>query len=153
MGGGGLLSRNASVAPATYNWNIVLLGYCDGNSFSGNLDAPLVVNGKPLYMRGHRIKQYVIEQVLPQSTTLLKSPTSWNDATDVLLTGCSAGGLSTYLHANYVQQHLPTSVKSYRVAPISGFFMDIDNVLGSAVYMNEMRTVFYMQNASAGVDQ
>jgi hypothetical protein len=153
MGGDGLLSRNASVAPATFNWNILLLPYADGNSFSGFLDAPLVVNGKPLHMRGHAIKTYVLEQVLPQSTSILKSPNDWNAATDVLLTGCSAGGLSTYLHANYVQSQLPKTVTNYRVAPISGFFMDIDNVVGNAVYMQQMREVFVMQNASAGVDQ
>jgi O-palmitoleoyl-L-serine hydrolase len=38
----------------------------------------------------------------------------------VLLTGCSAGGLATYLHADYVASIVPASVTKYRVAPISG---------------------------------
>jgi O-palmitoleoyl-L-serine hydrolase len=55
MGGGGLLSENATINPYAANFNRVYLGYCDGNSFSGFRDQPLVVNGKPLYMRGHAI--------------------------------------------------------------------------------------------------
>ena len=38
-----------------YNWNKVLLRYCDGGSFSGNLDAPIVYNNAKLYFRGHHI--------------------------------------------------------------------------------------------------
>lgn len=63
MGGGGLLSLDPKVNNATATWNHVLLPYCDGNSFSGFRDSPLVVNGEPLHMRGHSIVTYVMEQV------------------------------------------------------------------------------------------
>ena len=58
-------------------------------------------------MRGHAIVQYVMETVLPQN--LIKGPNEWASATDVLLTGCSAGGLATYLHADYVKSVLPNA--------------------------------------------
>ena len=39
--------------------------YCDGNSFSGNRDDAVVVNGKPLYFRGRRVMDAVLESLLP----------------------------------------------------------------------------------------
>ncbi len=38
------------------------------------------------------------------------------------------GGLSTYLHADYVASMLPKSVKQYGAVSISGFFLDSLNV-------------------------
>ena len=51
-----------------------------------------------------------------------------------LLEGCSAGGLSTYLHMDYVKTLLPASVTTYRAAPISGFFLMHATVEGKMVY-------------------
>lgn len=47
--------------------------------------------------------------------------TGLGQAKQVLLTGCSAGGMSTYLHADYVRDQLtnPALVK-YKVAALSG---------------------------------
>lgn len=42
-------------------------------------------------------------------------------ATDVVLSGHSAGGLATYLHADYVRTLLPASVQNYRAVPDAGF--------------------------------
>ena len=67
---------------------------------------------------------------------------------EVLLTGCSAGGLSTYLHADYIGTLMPPTVQKYRAMPGSGFFLLQNNVQNSPVYPNEMQTVFNMQNCS-----
>ena len=40
--------------------------YCDGNSFSGNRDEPVMHNGKPLYFRGRRIIDTVLSYVTGQ---------------------------------------------------------------------------------------
>lgn len=48
---------------------------------------------------------------------------SFGTAETVLLTGCSAGGLATYLHTDYVASQLPTSVTKYGASAISGFFL------------------------------
>lgn len=73
-------------------------------------------------------------------------------ATDVLLSGGSAGGLSTYLHADYVGSKLPASVRRYKAAPNSGFFSLHDDAAGAATYPNEMQNVYTMQNSSGGVN-
>lgn len=48
----------SSAAQDYCNFNRVHMAYCDGNSFSGNADEPVTVNGKKIYFRGKRISKY-----------------------------------------------------------------------------------------------
>ena len=59
------------------------------------------------------------------------------DATEVLLKGESAGGLSTFLHADRVGAMLKAAapkLATYRATPIVGFFQDHDNFANSDGY-------------------
>nr|GEZ46404.1 pectin acetylesterase 9 [Tanacetum cinerariifolium] len=108
----GILSNNASRNPDFYNWNRVKLRYCDGGSFAGDAthdDGELL-----LYFRGQRIWQAIIEDLLPKGLS---------HANKALLSGCSAGGLASYLHCNNFTNYLPntTAVKCLGDA---GFFLD-----------------------------
>lgn len=147
VGAGGMLSDNCTVNPDFCNFHRVYMKYCDGDSFSGNRNDAVVVKGKPLYFRGHRILQAVL--------ATLVSDYGLSSATEVLLTGCSAGGLATFLHADYVHNQLrsvaPKLVK-YKAAPISGFFLDHDTVEGKDVYATQMAYIFHLANASGGVN-
>jgi len=118
--------------------------YCDGASFSGDATEPVVFRTQTLYFRGRRILDSVIADLFANQ--------KFGTATDVLLTGCSAGGLSTFLHADYVGTLLPNSVTRYKAMPGSGFFLFHDNAVGIPVYPNQMQTVFTMQNSSGGVN-
>ena len=100
---GGIMSSDCTVNPSFCKFNRVFLAYCDGDSFAGNRDSPVEVKGtdgklKPLYFRGRRILDAVL--------ATLKSDFGLEGASDVLLTGCSAGGLATYLHTDYVHAQL-----------------------------------------------
>lgn len=140
--GGGMLDLSCTNNPQFCNWNIVYLMYCDGDSFSGNRPQPLVFNGKPLYMRGHSIMEQVFTMVM---TNAINAPTPYSQATDVVLSGCSAGGLSTFLHTDFVHDnYLPAGAKFWSV-PISGFFLDAPNVEGQRVYTQQMQNVWQMQ--------
>lgn len=86
----GIMSDSCFVNPDFCNYNRVAMKYCDGNSFSS--DRELVVNGTRLYMRGRRILDAVFRTLFKIGLAAAKN---------VLLTGCSAGGLATYLHADY----------------------------------------------------
>eukprot|EP01116_Phalansterium_solitarium_P022130 TRINITY_DN7194_c0_g1_i1.p1 TRINITY_DN7194_c0_g1~~TRINITY_DN7194_c0_g1_i1.p1 ORF type:complete len:417 (-),score=140.35 TRINITY_DN7194_c0_g1_i1:98-1348(-) len=141
---GGALSCSCSDNPLFCNYNMVLLQYCDGNSFSGNRAEPIVYNGDQIYFRGHS----VLEAVLQDLATL----PNWNQANKVLLSGCSAGGLSTFLHADFVGTQLPASVQRYGAMPESGFFLLHDSVENVPVYPNEMQYIFTLSNATAGVN-
>ena len=128
-------------------WNHVVLWYCDGASFSGNKDEPYeYVDGKKttkLYFRGRRVLDAMLDALLSEH--------GLNNADEVLLSGGSAGGLSTYLHADYIKTKLPTSTK-YKAAPNSGFFLLHKTVAGVSLYPDEMKYVFNMQNSSGGVN-
>ncbi|KVI10106.1 Pectinacetylesterase [Cynara cardunculus var. scolymus] len=94
----GILSNNASHNPDFYNWNRVKLRYCDGGSFAGNstFDNGTLV----LYFRGQRIFEAIIEDLLPKGLS---------HANKALLSGCSAGGLASYLHCNRFSKYLPNT--------------------------------------------
>ena len=59
------MSDDCTANPDFCNFNRVHMPYCDGNSFSGNRDDAVVVNGKPLYFRGRRVMDAVLESLLP----------------------------------------------------------------------------------------
>merc|ERR1711991_316111 len=119
----------------------VLLPYCDGASFTGNRATPVTVNGTTLHFGGKRILTQILK-------VLMGEPYNLGTAKEVLLTGCSAGGLATYLNADYVASLLPPSVERYKAAPISGFFLDVPSLTSVPVYPDEMRYVYHMQNCS-----
>jgi len=150
---GGLMSDDCKLNPDFCNVNRVVFKYCDGNSFSGNRDEPVKVTGPdgvalPLYFRGKRIIDAVLDTLLEKMGLA--------EAEEVLLTGCSAGGLATYLHADYVHDRLKQAVpglKKMRAAPISGMFLLHKSAEGKAVYPEEIKNIFHLANSTRGVNQ
>ena len=101
-----------------------------------------------LWFRGRRILDAVLETLRQPQYDLTK-------ATDVLLTGCSAGGLATYLHTDYVGAHLrkiAPALRRFKAAPDAGFFLMQPNAEGLPVYPDQMREIFLLSNASGGVN-
>ena len=64
------------------------LRYCDGGSFSGNNDTVQPYKGTTLHWRGKRIREAVYDELVTNH--------GLKDATDVVISGCSAGGLTVY---------------------------------------------------------
>jgi len=149
----GLSSDDCTVNPDLCNAHHVLFKYCDGNSFTGDRAEPLKVTGpggaeRALYFRGRRILDAVLDTLLDHMGLA--------SAETVLLAGCSAGGLATYLHADYVHKVLQERAKGlqkYRVAPVSGFFLKHTTVEGKPVYEDQMKTIFQLANSSGGVNE
>lgn len=135
--------------PIDHDCNCIYMPYGDGASFSGYRADPWPVPNSPgstLYFRG--IKN--LDATIQQAFTL-----GMDKATDVVLTGGSAGGLSTFLHldrlANSLKQVAP-SVK-VRGAPVVGYFLDHDNVKhDSNNYTAWMKYIYHMQNLTFGSD-
>ena len=105
----GLLHPNATLNPSFANYHRVLLWYCDGASFAGSVEKPVTTtsNGTntTLWFRGRA--------VLVSLLAKLKKDYGLGKAKQVLLAGCSAGGMSTYLHADFVKTQIasPTLTK------------------------------------------
>ena len=95
--------------------------YCDGASLSGDKPTPTNVNGTILQFRGRAILDAHIKSILNER--------GMKQATDVIVSGCSAGGLATYLHCDHWADAIASATSNTaKVAcmPDSGFFLDED---------------------------
>ncbi|KAL7150576.1 hypothetical protein ABFS83_05G122400 [Erythranthe nasuta] len=115
----GIASNEPQFNPDFYNWNRVVVRYCDGASFTGDIEA--VDPATNLYYRGARVFVAVMEDLLDKGM---------KNAKNVILTGCSAGGLASMLHCDRFKDLLPmgTNVKCMADA---GFFLNVKDVSGN----------------------
>ena len=142
----GPLSSDPTTNPLFHDANRVLLLYCDGGSFAGHLDAPLVVSGSSLFVRGRLVMDALLAALVDDA--------GMDSATEVLVTGTSAGGLGTILAADHIADVIRATVPALErvgVAPLSGFFLDHADRSGSLAWGDQMRGVFDYQNCSGGV--
>eukprot|EP01127_Copromyxa_protea_P000669 TRINITY_DN10572_c0_g1_i1.p1 TRINITY_DN10572_c0_g1~~TRINITY_DN10572_c0_g1_i1.p1 ORF type:complete len:364 (+),score=65.55 TRINITY_DN10572_c0_g1_i1:74-1093(+) len=141
---GGYFSADEKVNPTMHNWNKVFFLYCDGGSYSGSRLEPVEYNSEKLYFRGfYNLHAYM---------NSLETKNILN-ATEVVISGCSAGGLATYLHVDWWASHFSSSVK-VRGLPDSGFFLDYNSPLANVPqYGTNLRWVFKEMNCTFGVNQ
>ena len=131
------------------HFNKVVLLYCDGASFTGDRTDPLIVTGthESLYFRGRRIRDAIM-------ATLARDH-GFQNARNVLLTGCSSGGLAAYIHTDWMEKEVRRlarrTLQNFKVLPGSGFFAHHDNVDGVAVYVDEIENVFKLSNSTGGL--
>eukprot|EP00250_Pteridium_aquilinum_P013197 c21194_g1_i3 orf=203-1432(-) len=143
----GILSSSSRENPFFYNWNRVKVRYCDGGSFSGDVDLPMQarIPGKNqlqlLHYRGQRIWRVVMEDLLARGMT---------HATQALLSGESAGGLASLIHCNTFKglflEHV--DVKCFSDG---GIFLDIPDVNGNQFAQSYFRRVVNLQNISGSL--
>mmetsp|Transcript_50940 Transcript_50940/g.101299 ORF Transcript_50940/g.101299 Transcript_50940/m.101299 type:complete len:278 (-) Transcript_50940:174-1007(-) len=128
-----------------WNWNKVEIRYCDGASVSGDKAAPTNVSGTTLHFRGRAILDAEIRSLLKDA--------GMSTATDIIVSGCSAGGLATFLHCDHWAAKIHTATTqttgtAAKVAcmPDSGFFLDEER---SPKYHSNMQNVHAFQQSSA----
>jgi hypothetical protein len=139
---GGYFASNEKVNTLMYNWNKVLFYYCDGGSFSGNNATVTMYKSTKLHFKGFRnLLSYKKD---------LDFNHGFRKATDVVISGCSAGGLATYLHLDWWRQNIISRTKVIGL-PDSGFFLDYDTP--ACEYGQKMRWVFNQMNSTEGVNQ
>ena len=96
----GLMSFNDTSINYFGEWNFVWLVYCDGTSQTSDLDNPLIVNGTSIHLRGRALLDAHLE-------TLDELLNFTSRATEVVVSGTSAGGLSTHLHSSFIAARVP----------------------------------------------
>ena len=143
----GVLDSKPDSNPTFHGWNHVLLAYCDGASFSGDAESGLSWPdpGDPsrnmtLYFRGRRVLRALVQTLI--------SRFGMSTAQEVMLSGGSAGGLATFLQADFVGGLLPPSVRKYRAVPISGFFLMHETLTGATAFPDAMRATYELHNAT-----
>ncbi|CAH9142700.1 unnamed protein product [Cuscuta epithymum] len=83
-----------------FNWNRVIVRYCDGGSFAGDADKLDPVT--KLYYRGGRIFNVVVKELMAKGMS---------GAQNVLLAGGSSGGLGVMIHCDRFRGQFSKSVR------------------------------------------
>ena len=139
----GILSENEKVNPDFYDWNLVLLCYCDGGSFTGYRSDPVNVNGQHIYMRGRKILEAILYQLLRSE---------FRNAKRLLLSGTSAGSLGVAMNADFIRSRIPKSI-NVRALVDSGYFVDVTALSGDDIINRHFRKMFDVHNSVGGVDE
>ena len=133
-------------------FNIVYMKYCDGGSFTGDVDAPVVVttqNNATIYYRGRRILDALFDELLTSR--------GLDKATELLFAGCSAGALTTYVHADYVSALMKKSVPACATVALADamFSLHHDAFPANAqnYYTKQFTWGYTAWNSSASVNQ
>jgi hypothetical protein len=135
---GGMLSNSEAQNPNFHDYTLVYIPYCDGASFSGNA----VDSG--LYFRGASNLAALLDD--------LKSTTSIRSATQVILSGGSAGGTTVLYHADKIKDSLAKTSGEIVAIPDAGFFLDLPNVFGQNIWPDQMRSLFEVANGYDDLD-
>ncbi|XP_022110445.1 pectin acetylesterase 11-like [Acanthaster planci] len=141
---GGILSANFTVNPDFFDWNLVVVNYCDGASFSGTRGDPVSYNNTKIYYRGARVLDAVVNYLL-QSAGL-------EQAERILLSGESAGALAVYLHADHISSMVPDEAP-FKALADGGFFVDEMDISGDRQWETAMKDMYQMQHVQWGLDE
>lgn len=131
-GAHGLFSDDSLVNPDFYNWNKVYVRYCDGGSRAGNVPSPVKVGNSTIFFRGGLIIDALLDDLMSRGL---------DKASDTIVSGCSAGGLTVWLHLDYIRGRIPSSARVVGV-PQCGYFMDLPASDGKPSYTHQYRAIY-----------
>jgi hypothetical protein len=101
------------------NWTKFIFAYCDGSFHQGNRDAPIPYKNTKLYMRGANITRAHLKYI--------QEKYNFNAASQVIVTGVSAGAMAAYMWTNHIQS-LFTDPKVVSTIIDSGVFINDTSV-------------------------
>ncbi|KAM3336613.1 hypothetical protein ACQJBY_030558 [Aegilops geniculata] len=133
--GAGILGSDHLQNPDFYNWNKAYVRYCDGASFSGDAEGQ-AQDGTILHFRGLRIYQAVIDELMEKGLA---------NATQAILTGCSSGGLATFVHCDDFSARFSHKV-SVKCLVDAGFILDVKDISGQRSFRSLYGGVVHLQN-------
>jgi hypothetical protein len=137
----GYMSTSASINPLSYDWNTVYIKYCDGASYTGNNATTERAGKYELHYRGYRNMKAVFEELIGHY--------KFSAATDVLVSGCSAGGVAVYAHAQYILDNYIPKTANHLAMPDSGFFLEYQ---GRGDFITAVQWMYDNQNTSASMN-
>mmetsp|Transcript_20847 Transcript_20847/g.18385 ORF Transcript_20847/g.18385 Transcript_20847/m.18385 type:complete len:111 (-) Transcript_20847:160-492(-) len=109
------MSTDSSINPLSYDWNTIYVKYCDGGMFLADRAEPVQAeDGSSIYYRGRRIMMAVFQELVNNY--------NFNSATDVLVSGCSAGAAAVYGHSDYIRNTYVPANANFMAMPDSAFF-------------------------------
>eukprot|EP00479_Gromia_sphaerica_P011572 TRINITY_DN576_c0_g1_i2.p1 TRINITY_DN576_c0_g1~~TRINITY_DN576_c0_g1_i2.p1 ORF type:complete len:328 (+),score=79.60 TRINITY_DN576_c0_g1_i2:307-1290(+) len=111
-----LLDDDPVINPDFYNWNHIYIRYCDGSCHTGTQSQP---NEWGLFFAGH----LTVMAVVDHATTNF----GLGEASEVLVSGSSAGGIGAFVNADPISEKLPDAC--VKASPQAGWYYpdDLDN--------------------------
>jgi len=111
------LSTDPAVNPL-HDWNVAYLWYCDGSSWTSDAPEPVRVGPRgenQVFYRGHRINLAMMEDLVVHQ--------GLGEATHLLVSGFSAGGVAALLHIDKWATRLrkEAAVRGHRAPLVYGF--------------------------------
>ncbi|CAI5499454.1 unnamed protein product, partial [Closterium sp. Naga37s-1] len=133
----GILSERRRSNPAFHSWNLVVMLYCDGGGYM-SIRGPVLVRVGPgkqrmIHMQGWNNVQAVMHDI--------KLNRGANAATQVLLSGCSAGGQAVIMLCDRMAAAFPAAAT--KCLSDSAFITDAKDRLGerhARQYVKEVAT-------------
>lgn len=124
------------------SWNFAWFCYCDGSSWLADVSSPVAVGNETIYLRGRAILDALLAELEVREHML-------STATEVLLSGTSAGGLAAFLHGSYVRSRLAAPGARLVSVPDAGYFMDHAAMGGRGhAWLASLRTATAFWNAT-----
>ncbi len=111
------MGLNDTTASVTGEWNFVWLGYCDGSSQTSDVAGPVLVGNVTIHLRGRALLAAHLAELEARYGFL-------SNATEVVVSGTSAGGLSAHLHAPTIRAALQKPTARLVAVPDAGFWWD-----------------------------
>ncbi|KAG2239688.1 hypothetical protein Bca52824_091527 [Brassica carinata] len=131
-----ILSNKKQYNPDFYNWNRVKVRYCDGSSFTGDVQA--VNPATNLHFRGARVWLAVMQELLAKGM---------RNAENAVLSGCSAGGLASLMHCDSFRALLPMGTK-VKCLSDAGFFLNTRDVSGAQYIKSYFKDVVTLHGSA-----
>jgi len=115
----GIFDQNTTTNPDFHDATYVYMVYCSSDSFSGT--ASLASNDTfGWHFQGKSIIKTAIQQLIPLGL---------GTSSEILLSGCSAGGAAVFANADYVASLLPPlEARSFKAHSDAGFFLDFPSM-------------------------
>eukprot|EP01084_Bolivina_argentea_P141557 248732_1 len=141
--GGPVLNNDKNKNPLMADWNHIFVRYCDGGFYAGNKPQPDVYNGQNIYYKGANILFEVFGNLIRNY--------NFKQATDVVISGCSAGAQAVYININemYKWMGLDGSIVNIYTIADSGFIDDY-NGIDNNTQMSAGQKMAYYQHDMAG---
>ncbi|KAJ7335959.1 hypothetical protein OS493_013322 [Desmophyllum pertusum] len=132
------------IMKACFQAKLMFVPYCDGASYTGNREKPLKVKNKLLYFRGRRILDAILDELLRRGI---------DNASEIILSGASAGALSAIIHADYIRTRFRRATNaSFRVLADAGFFVDAPAFNYYEIVRSVFRQMSSLHNSSTSLN-
>lgn len=129
-------SRVQLANPLMWDWNHIMIVYCDGAYFAGSKPAATFANGTQIYMNGKDILDAVLKDI--------DEKYDLRHAEDVVIGGCAAGAMSNYITLDWMRSHAALrSVSRVAGFQCSGFYLATDSW-----WLEDKKATFHLHGLS-----